>query len=92
MITPTAPQVETKDAAPINVAFDKAEDAESLSRLRHKRTERDEEIQEAKKQLKDSDSAEDKKAMTARVAFLEKMKDALNTAITAAETREIEHD
>jgi len=76
------------DSAPVDVIFDKAEDAESLSRLRKKYTEREEELRSCRKQLKETDSTAEKETLAARIATLEKMLPALETAITRAQERE----
>ena len=90
--TPVPTTTVIQDAAPVDVVFDKAEDAESLSRLREKYKERDQELKECKKQLKEVSSEEEKQPLEARIAVLEKMKAALETAIQAAENRDSEQD
>jgi small conductance mechanosensitive channel len=71
-----------QDAAPVNVVFDKAEDAASLARLRERLVATEAELQEVRK--------EDKK--NPRVGFLERMRDNLILAIESAEERERMHE
>nr|MEE4266488.1 mechanosensitive ion channel domain-containing protein [Candidatus Krumholzibacteria bacterium] len=81
-----------QDAPPAAVVFDKAEDAESLAKLRERFNALAEEIETAKKETKEAETEQQKTAGDARLAFLDKKKDALQRAITLAEERESQHE
>jgi small conductance mechanosensitive channel len=86
---PTArTDAQVKDAAPVDVVFDKAEEAESLGRLQEKFAERDEELQEVQRLLKEAAGEEEKAALQTRIERLEKTRAALEKAIAAAAERE----
>ena len=80
------------DAAPAAVVFDKAEDAESLSRLRERFNALAEEMETARKEAKEAETEEQKAAGDARLASLDRKKVALEKAIVLAEERESQHD
>ncbi len=67
-----------QDAAPVDVVFDKAEEAASLTRLQEKLKETEEQLQEARKESKDSP----------RTLHLEQMKANLELAIRSTEEKE----
>jgi small conductance mechanosensitive channel len=78
----------TQDSAPVDVIFDKAEEAESLSRLEFKLQEKLAELDEVKKQLSEAQSDEEKETLKGRVASLEKVKEALQKAILKKQSEE----
>lgn len=81
-----------KDAAPVDVVFDKAEDAESLSLLRQNYDTKDTELKDVRKALKAASTDEEKQTLEAQIAYLERVKVSLQKAISIAEERESQHD
>lgn len=74
-----------EDAAPIEVVFDKAEVAESLSSLRKQRSDLEEEIKAEKQKAKDADTDGAREGFEAHAALLEKQAAKLDEAIIHAE-------
>jgi len=79
---------EPVDAAPVEVVFDKAEEAESLSSLRHQRDLLDTQLKSARDKLKNAEENE-KAGMEAQVSLLETQETSLDKAIEKAENAEI---
>jgi small conductance mechanosensitive channel len=86
--TPTRKDPEVKDAAPVDVVFDKAEEAESKERLQAKLRDREAELEEVRKQLKETSDPEQQKRLETRIASMERTQEALQKAIAAAAERE----
>jgi small-conductance mechanosensitive channel len=73
-----------EDAAPVEVVFDKAEVAESLSALKHQREELEEKLKEERQKAKDSDTDEARAGRETHIALLEKQAARLDAAIARA--------
>lgn len=87
-----SPAAAAPDAAPVEIIFDKAEDAESLSKLRERYTDLENEMMAIGKELKTAATDEEKAAGEARTVLLAKKKEALQKAIALAEERESQHE
>jgi len=80
------------DAAPVDVVFDKAEVAESLSTLSKERSELEEKLKEARQAVKDAKEEGEKEKAEGRVAMLEARLEELAEDIAEAQRKEKEQD
>lgn len=78
---------EAVDAAPVDVVFDKAEEAESLSSLRHQREQLEEKMKALREELKNAEES-GKESLETQIAALQAQCDKLDQAITQAEQAE----
>ena len=85
---PRGKEDEAVDAAPVEVVFDKAEVAESISSLRKQRTDLEEEIKTVKDKAKEANDAKVREGHEAQVELLEKQAAQLDEAILRAEAAE----
>jgi small conductance mechanosensitive channel len=76
---------EAVDSAPIEVVFDKAEVAESLSSLRKQRADLEEEIKAEKQKAKEAETDGAREGFEAHIALLEKQATRLEEAVVHAE-------
>lgn len=81
-----------KDAAPVEVVFDKAEVAESLSTLATEQSELEEKLKEAKQAQKDAKEDGEKQMATGQVALFEDRLKKIGEDIVLAQEMEKEHD
>lgn len=85
---PPVREEEAVDAAPVEVVFDKAEVAESLSSLRHRRADLEERMKEERQKLKEAGTDEARQGREAHLALLEKQVARLDEAIGLAAEEE----
>jgi hypothetical protein len=81
-----------KDAAPVEVVFDKAEVAESVSTLDQEKSELEAEIKEAKQAVKEAKEESAKQRAENRVSALEARLQQLGEELSRAQEKEKEHD
>ncbi len=79
------------DAAPVEVAFDKAEEAEGLDSRRKNLIKLEESLKELQKEAKEASEPE-KTAIEGRISQMERDIEALSTAITEVEAKENEEN
>jgi small conductance mechanosensitive channel len=80
------------DAAPVEVVFDKAEVAASLSSLAKEQSEVEENLKEARQALKDAKNDREKQIAEGQVAQAESRLEAIAAELTQAQEKEKEHD
>ena len=78
-------QIDEVEAAPEDIVFDKAEEAENLEQLRQRLLEMDDEIKNLGKTGKDSEDDEERTRIHARLERLQKSRDALAARIEGFE-------
>lgn len=83
-VKPRKKEPEAEDAAPVEVIFDKAEVAESLSSLKQQRSDLAEKMKDLEQKAKDADSDEARQGHEAHLALMEKQAARLDEAIIAA--------
>lgn len=81
-----------QDAAPVDVVFDKAEEAESLSRLEEQYHTREEELEQARKDLKGAADDPARDRLQRQVEILERGLESLSRNIVAAREKEKQED
>lgn len=78
------------DAAPVEVVFDKAEDAASLSSLRQQRDQLKEEIKVSRQAAKDADDGQEQELIRQRIERLESLLQHVDTLINEQAAKETE--
>lgn len=88
----TAPADPAQDAAPVDVVFDKAEEAESLSRLEEEYRTGETGLDQARKELKEAADDAARERLQRQVENLERRLEALARSIAAAREKEEQTD